>query len=972
MFSMTRGRLLASTLFVTAFASPAFAQTAPTTAAAPAADAADDGDTIIVTGSRIARPELQSTAPIAVVGAEQIGRTNASNIQDLLGTLPAAGASISRASSNFSNTGNGQATLNLRNLGSARTLILINGRRTVGIPGSSSTDLNNIPSDLISRVEIVTGGASAIYGSDAVAGVVNFILDDKFEGLRAHGQYTLSSKGDSARQLASVTAGLAFADGRGHLVVNGTYDNDDGLRSANRSFSERDIPNRSSFAAQGLFSLDGNFSGTNGQTYTFDAGNNVKQYQGANIDGYNRNSQRYLAVPVERILGTALLSYDFTDTITGYAEGFYNRVRSSAGLEATALANTGPGAITNFDGSPLAGISINNPFLPAAIRTAAIAQGVTAIPFRRRSVDIFSRSNRDDRDFYRGVVGLRGNITDNFKFDVSYEHSELKDHTTSGDVSTGAYGAALNAGRDATGNIVCLDAAARAAGCVPINIFGFNTVSPAAAAFVQTYVGPSVTAPDGQVIKTGQKLTYDYRARSKQDVATAVINGSLFDLPGGPLAVSVGAEYRRESSSEVFGPATQLGLGTGNQINNVVGSFNVKEAFIEGVAPILKDRPFFYYLGLEGAFRYAHYSTVGGVQTYKVGGTYAPTSDIRFRAIYAQATRAPNIGELFAAQSQTFPAVVDPCDQRQGDGDGGAIRPLPAGCAAIPGVSATIARNGSFSYSTAQIQTIDGLLGGNLNLKPEKSRTFTVGGVFTPHWVRNFSLSVDYYRIQVRDAIGIIGQQVSLDQCFATGSPTFCNNIVRTPAGFVTRVNGLNLNTGGYLVSGLDIQGRYRTSLDTIHVPGALDINVQWTHLIKQQQTPFPGGPVQDEKRQLDCYSCGRLGSGPVEKIRAEFNYAVGPVSLTYRLNYFSALSDDITSPTAIRVRPYDYHDFQLSITTGERKQFEFYGGVNNAFDKQPPVFNDTNPVTFPGTQTSATTYDTFGRLLYAGFRAKF
>ena len=998
MTNRLRGQLLATTLLAAAFAVPAVAQTPdnPSTAtctanpatpgcanaagqtSAATTPATADGDVIIVTGSRIARPELQSSVPISVVGSDLIGRTNASNIQDVLGTLPSVGQNISRTSSNFSNTGNGQATVNLRNLGSSRTLVLINGRRTVGIAGSSSADLNNIPSDLIDRVEVVTGGASAVYGSDAIAGVVNFILLDKFEGLKLHGQNTISDKGDTSRQLASITAGIAFGGGRGHFVVNGTYDNDQGLRSADRSFSERDIPNRSSFAAQGLFSVspNGTANGTNfttdGDTYTFDGLNNVKRYQGANIDGYNRNSQRYLSVPVERILGTALLSYDFADNITGYAEGFYNKTRSSAGLEATALSNLGANPITKFDGSALDGISINNPFVPAAIRAAAIANGVTVIPFRRRSVDIFSRSNRDDRDYYRGVVGVKGKIGDRFNFDLSYEHSESKDHTQSQDVSAGAYGAALNAGRDGSGNIVCLDAAARAAGCVPINIFGFNTVSPAAAAFVQTYIGPTVTAPDGQVLKTGQKLSFDYVARVKQDVATGTIGGSLFNLPGGPLGVVVGAEYRRESSSEVFGPGTQLGLGVGNQISNTVGSFNVKEAFVEAVAPLLKDVPFAHYLGFEGAYRYADYSTVGSVHTYKIGGDYAPTADIRFRAVYAQATRAPNVGELFSSQSQTFPAVVDPCDQRQGDGDGGAIRALPAACRNIPGISATVARAGSFAYTTAQIQTIDGLTGGNLKLKAERSQTLTAGAVLTPHWVRNLSLSVDYYRIKVKDAIGIIGQQVSLDQCFATGNPTFCNNIIRDANGFVTRVNGLNLNTGGYLVSGIDIQGRYRTNLDAIHLPGALDLNVFWTHLLKQEQTPFPGGPVQNEKRQLDCYSCGRLGSGPLDKIRADATFTADAFSFTYTLKYLSAMVDDVASANAIRVPPYAYHDVQASIGIGANKRFEFYGGVNNLFDKKPPVFNDTNQVTWPGTQTVADTYDVYGRLLYVGFRAKF
>ncbi len=974
----SRGRLSAGVapvvLGMALISAPAFAQgaQAPQTADENASGTED----IVVTGSRIARPELSASVPIAVVNSAAIEKTGASNVQDVLAQLPAVGQNFSRSNSNFSNTGNGQATVNLRSLGSSRTLVLINGRRTLGIAGSSAVDLNNIPTDLIDHVEVVTGGASAVYGSDAVAGVVNFILKNKFEGIRLKGQYTLSDKGDTPRQLLSATVGKSFADDRGHIVANFTYDNDEGLRSRDRSFSARDIPNRSSFAAQGLFSLDGLFNAANGNTYTFDGNNNLKQYQGANIDGYNRNSQRYLSVPVERYLGSVLASFDFTDHLTGYAEGYYTKVHSNAGLEATALSNLGANPIVNFDGSPLAGISINNPFMPAGLRAAAIAAGVTVVPFRRRSVEIFSRSNKDNRDFYRGVIGFRGDVGTSWHWDASFTHAESKDHTSSEDVSAASYGAALNAIVDPSGKIICADAAARAAGCVPINIFGFNTASAAASAYVRTYSGPNITAPDGQVLKTGTILNFDYLAKVKQDVGAASINGELFDLPGGPLAIAIGGEYRREKSSEVFGPATQLGIGVGNQISNTVGSFNVKEAFGEVVAPILKDVPFAYYLGFEGAIRYADYSTVGGVVSYKFGGEYAPVKDIRFRAIYAQATRAPNISELFSAQSQTFPAVTDPCDQRQGKGDktptDNATVPLPAACASIPGISGTVATRGDFSYSTAQIQTIDGLLGGNRNLKEERARTITAGAVFTPTFVPNFSVSVDYYRIKVKDAVGIIGQQVSLDQCFATSNPTFCNNIVRDANGFVTRVNGLNLNTGGYLVSGIDTQLNYKTELEGIKVPGALSINVFWNHLLKQSQTPFPGGPVQNELGQADCYSCGRLGSGFKDKVNANFIYTVGDFTFNYRLNYLSSLVDDNTDPAATRISPYTYSDVQARIGIGEGRRFELYFGVNNLFDKKPPIFADTNPVTWPGTQTVADTYDTYGRLLYAGVDVKF
>jgi outer membrane receptor protein involved in Fe transport len=424
----------------------------------------------------------------------------------------------------------------------------------------------------------------------------------------------------------------------------------------------------------------------------------------------------------------------------------------------------------------------------------------------------------------------------------------------------------------------------------------------------------------------------------------------------------------------VFDPFTQAGLSSGNQITNTKGKFNVKEAFAEVVAPIVEDKPFLHYLGLEGAARVADYSTVGTVFSWKVGATYAPVPDVRFRAVYARATRAPNIGELYASLSQTFPAVTDPCDQGQGNGDGADLVALPAGCAAIPGIAQTVGNRGAFAYSTSQIQTADGLLGGNPNLKQETADTITAGVVIAPQAIRNLSLTVDYYHIKVKNAIGIIGQQISVSQCFQTGDPLFCNNVIRDANGFITRVNALNLNTGSYLVSGIDVEARYAVDLATIGVPAKFSTDIMWNHKFDQQQTPFPGGPVQDEMGQADCYSCGRLGSGFRNTVNANFTLDFDRLSLNYRVNYMSPLRDNLDGSTTdiTRIPAYFYHNVQAKFGIGEQQKFELYFGVNNLFDKQPPKFGDTNPVTWPGAQTVATTYDVYGRMLYAGITAKF
>lgn len=951
--SIHAASFVASLLAATTLTSPAFAQQAEAAAA--------EAETIVVTGSRIARPELEGSVPVNVVTSEAITQTGAANIQDVLADLPAAGQALSRTTSNFSTTGNGQATVNLRNLGSSRTLVLVNGRRFVaGIPGTSIVDLNTIPTDLIKQIEVVTGGASAVYGSEAIAGVVNFVLEDRLEGVQARLQGNLTDKGDAGRQYISVGAGTSFADGRAHVQVYGQFDNDEGLRSNLRPFSRVDIPNRSSFASQGLFSTNGGFGGAgvgnsavtpNTNVFTFGAGNVLKQYEAANVDGYNRNDDRFLAVPVKRYLGAASGFYEVSDALTFYAEGQYARSESRSRLEPQAVANTD---LPNF-----AGISVTNPFMPTAIRDRAIANGQQEVQFRRRSNDIFDRSNENERTTWRLVGGVRGEFAENFRYDLYYTHGETKDYTASGTILGPNYANALNAVAGPNGPVCSINVDADQTNndpnCVPINIFGLNTVSPGAAAYVTN---------------NGQLSTYN--ALVKQDVVSGSVSGDLFQLPGGAVAFAVGAEYRKEQSTEDFDEATNLGLTLGNQLSDTRGSFDTKELFAEVVVPILSSVPFAEYLGFEAAARYADYSTVGGVWSWKIGGEYAPVRDIRFRAVYSEATRAPNISELFSAQSETFPAVTDPCDQREGNGDGAPITKttLSAACLAVPAIAAAAATPGGFVYTTADIQTINGFVGGNPTLNEETSKTLTIGAVFQPSFLEGFSGSIDYYSIKVENAIGIIGQQTSLDECYeGAGEDIFCDNVIRGGNGLITTINALNLNTGSFEVEGIDVQARYRRAFGE---STTFDINVLWNHRMKQEQTSFPGGPTQNELGQLDCYSCGRLGTGFKDRVNVSTTLSFENLSINWRVNYMGPVVDDLTAATPIRVGAYTYHDLQFRFDLDDQKRFGFYAGIDNVGDKKPPVFNDTNGVTFPGTQTAAGTYDLYGRMLYVGAQVKF
>lgn len=942
--------------FVTSIAlctTQANAQQAPAT---PAADAPAPAETIIVTGSRIKHAEGASPVPLAVISSGSIQNAGQTNLLSAIQDLPIAGQTPGRTASNFSNSGNGTATVNLRNLGAARTLVLINGRRSVGIPGSSAVDLNNIATDLIDHVEIVTGGASAVYGSDAVAGVVNIILKDKFEGVQLHLQGMESGQGDGRSVLISGTAGHSFANGAGHIVGNFTYTKDDAVASSARDFSRNDSPTGSAYTPQGAFTTAA------GDTYTFDSNNNLIPYTGAASQRYNRASQRLLATPVERYNASVLANYEFSDAAKLYAEFSYSKTKASGHIEPLAVDDGGNQgqSVYNFDGSAFPGISSSNPYLPAAL--AAAAGPGTYLDFRKRSNGLFDRSPNDSRDFYRGVIGLKGDLNAKWSYDVSYEHSQVRDDTSNQAILMTNYGAALQA-TTLNGQIVCADPAARAAGCVPINPFGNQTYTAAQLKWLSTYTGAG-KAIDGAT--PGQAVNADFLQKFTQDVATAAVTGSLFDLPNGPLGIAAGAEWRHEHVSEVYDPFTRSGLSSQQLNGNEYGGVTAKEAFVEINAPVLGNVPGIYALAFEGAARYAHYSTVGTVWTYKYGGSYAPIPDIRFRSIYARAVRAPNLNELYSPQANTAQQVVDPCDQNQGGGETATPVALPSGCAAIPGIAHYLQTHTNFGYSLAQVQTIFGLVGGNSQLHAEATNTFTAGATITPRFLRNFLLTADYYSIKVKNAVATIDPQIAVTQCFNTGSPNFCSLVHRDGNGFITEVDGVNINAASYLAAGVDVRAIYNFKTHLFRPGESWNVDFFYNHKFKQQQTPFAGGPISNELGAADTYASQQLGTGFKDQFTFNLNYDTGPVVINYRLKYLGPIT---ASSGLYHISPYTYHDVQVKFNVG--KTYNFYLGVNNLLDKDPPFIKSGNSQ-WPGTNTVADTYDILGRMFYAGVTAKF
>lgn len=944
---------------------------------ATAQEAGAGEDVIIVTGSRIARQDIDAPIPVAVVNAETIRQSGATNVQDLLNELPQVGIGTSRTNTNFSTGANGVATVDLRNMGESRTLVLVNGRRFVsGLAGDSAVDINNIPTDFVERIDLITGGASAVYGSEAIAGVVNFILKDKFKGISLRAQAGITGKGDNPRYMISGTAGTSFgADDRGNVMVNVTYDRDEGLLSRKRGISDQDCflnlsPDEcgpafySSYASQGRFELlNANGARTNVGglgLFTFDKATNQLVAGFPVGSGFNRNALRRISVPVERWLASGVANYELTDNIKVFGEVTYSKVNSSSQIEPFALDYT-----DLYDGSPgNLGIPITNAFIPAAVQAAIAAANsdadptndVAALGFRRRQNEVFDRSNVAKRDTWRATIGVKGDLTDKLNFEVSYVYGYLNDYTASEDIDNARYRQALDT-IVLNGQIVCRDPAARAAGCAPINLFGQATASAAASEYVKSQVPKS------------EEIT------NQQHVVSASVAGSLFDLPAGPLGFAVGAEYRKEKSVDDLDILTNTGGNSGNIIPDTRGSFDVKELYGEVEVPILSGVPLAERLSVRGAARFSDYSTVGNVFSWSVGLEYAPIPDIRLRAAYAEANRAPNISELFSAPAEDFPTgLTDPCNGITATTTGA----IATACRAIPGVNATIATSptGAFFYELADIQGINGFEGGNINLQEETAKTLTIGGVFTPRFIPNLSLTIDYFNIKVDNAVDTTPRQVSINECINTGLPDFCDNVIRSAAtGRLLTINSQLSNIASLKTSGIDFGLNYRTPLG-LSADDSLSVNVLYTYLIDLEKRAFIGAPLEENVGQLD--GDGRLGAGFKHKATANFGYRTGAFKLNWQVNYLGKIVDTLGGtgdPDLDRVNSIPakiYNDVQLGWTVEDGRTLEFYLGVDNLFNVRAPFIPSGFASNITGTETAADTYDPFGRRFYAGVNVKF
>jgi iron complex outermembrane recepter protein len=969
----------------------AIAGSAPQAFAQSAAAAEEEPTEIVVTGSRIARPELDVANPIQAVTAEDIEQTGQTNIADVLLRAPALSASVGSSLSggrdaNFGETG--VNLLDLRNLGVDRTLVLVNGKRHVsGLPNTAAVDISSMPQELIEKVDVFTGGASAVYGADGVSGVVNFVLKRNYEGVALRAQAGVSEKGDAGSRLLTLTAGKNFSDGRGNIALAYEYGKNDRVTSFARSFTGNsaktfsllrnidDFPDNPNVPDRILYNnvtwadsapdgaIDVDLDGVpdfTGSGLPYDRGIVLRSAGGRAIGGTNTPTAGYfgdIQPGVKRHVGNALASYEFSPAFKLYAEGKYSRVSAfSVGQP-------------SFDFFTF--LAPDNAFLQQRFGVAAPDGALLS----RDNFDFGQRGESNLRQTYRGVIGVEGEISENARYDLSfvYGRTSARNVQTSnliGDRYFAALDAVVN---PANGQIVCRSTlfpndpidpnnfgnaattftpGANSA-CRPLNVLGNGVASQAALDFV---LADNIN-----------------RSRQTQKVVSGYISGdfdSLFKLPGGSLGFAVGAEYREESSLSTPDVLIQNGEFRDFAATPISGGkFNVKEAFAELNAPILSDRPFFHLLSASAALRVSDYSTSGNTTTWKFDGIWSPVKDIRFRGSYARAVRAPNIGELFLPASGTFLFVTDPCDVTR-LGDGTSFR--AANCATIlGGLGLTPAQIAAFSPSTdAQATTSRrGVTGGNTGLTPEKARTWTAGVVLQPSFVPGLSVTFDWYDIRISKAVRTPTATELAELCVdqPTVANVFCQNVFRaTGSGFVlgdgndpARRIGFSVrpqNVAALKTSGADMSLRY--SFTPNANLGKFGLGVSAGYLRKNNFTPSVGAAVEDA--YLEQYNPRWRGS-------FDFDWKKGGFNLSYLLSFQSrtkrfeteqlTANPDISDPRFFHYKRLWDHNIRLAYDVNE--QFQFYGGVNNLGGQKPDFADFQYPIS------------AIGRSFFMGVKAK-
>lgn len=951
--------------------------TALTTVAVTNTQAQDSGSPtlseVVVTGSRIMRDGYEAPTPVSVLGAEELNALNVVNVADAVNVLPAFSGSASprSANGNLSTGATGVSQLNLRSMGTNRTLVLLDGKRYINAAltsGNSAPDINSFPNALIERVDVVTGGASAAYGSDALSGVVNFVIDHDFTGFKAEVQTGMTKYEDDKSISAQLSYGTPFADGRGHLLLSGEHTQSDGIEGTNdrpwarlpaaviqnpaygtgagkstsvpRYMVRRDVGLAAGTPGGIITSgpLRGTYFGPNGEINRgFNFGTNVlNNFQQGGDWEYSRIENGIdIAGSVKRTIGYLRTSYDLTDNINAYFEGQYSDTST------TNIANPNRRLGNNT-------VRIDNAFLPASLRQEAIAAGVNpttgSFSMGTTNADMGRLKGDYDRSVYRiagGLDGEFGALGTDWTWNTYVQHSEtdLKPRTSHNGITPNylkAIDSVMVNGTatcrvNADANLANDDAA-----CVPYNPFGIGVNSQAALDYV---MGVSVR-----------------NETLEQDVAAVNLSGEPFNSWAGPVSLAVGAEHRIEKVSgwaSERDEATQFFAGNYKASQ---GKFKVTEGYVETVVPLIRDMSLAQEFDLNAAVRATDYSTSGYVTTWKGGLTWRPIEDLRFRFTRSRDIRAPNLGELFTAgQTGSGTVLVDK------------LRPLPEG-----GYETN--PNG---YSLTK---------GNPDLKPEEADTTGFGVVMAPRFLPGFQMAIDYYNIDVTGSVQSPGAQKVIDLCEA-GNVMLCNSLIReNDKLFMVVTQPQNLI--GQQASGIDVEASYRFPMSSLvgALNGDMVIRAMASRVLKLE-TQDTDGTVYDGAGVVGSWG----GISPFAGLNApklrgflSVGYKGDPITLTAMVRYtgpgvyangFIECTTDCpeSKSWAPTIEDNDIAGMTTIDLSSSYKfeSFELFGTIENLTNHQPPTIGGSLTGSHWSGQANAD-YDRVGRQYRLGARFKF
>ncbi|WP_108945558.1 TonB-dependent receptor domain-containing protein [Shewanella halifaxensis] len=899
---------------------------------------------IEVTGSKIKRIGELSPTPVTVITGAQMMDMGITNVADILNKLPSSTVGISPETSNNTIFASGLNKTDLRGLGSDRTLVLVNGRRFVaGSNGDSAVDLNTIPTAMVARMEVITGGASAVYGSDAIAGVINIITRTDVQGVEFDASYTQPEQSGGEESQFSITAGGNFLEDKLSTVFNFTYAEQKELRPTDRDFLDNPVgsiynpdtsegaPTRIPYEGRKPLSWineAGTFFAGDGNQYTFGPDGSMKlfdygegliegpgnngNYCGPSCEGYDPVNYGFIRTPLERMVFTLNTDYELNDDHKIFTEITYVDYQSNG--ESTPVFHTY---------NP---IMADNAFLPEETKQLMADTGMGALNLYRIDREFGNRTYNQDRETMRFLVGIEGVINDDWDYSFHAQRGQLEETSLwKGEIWADRYDQAKDAIFDDAGNIVCRDADARAAGCVPLNLLGENQASQEAINWVSTSAGQT--------------------AKTTQTSAGLVVSGALFDLPAGYVSAAFSADYRKEESET--NPDQELIDGTifGNTANPMRGEYDVTEFAAEFSIPLLSDMFLAHDLGLDLAYRWMDYSTAGQDDAWKVGLNWAPIEDLRLRATKSKSVRAPNIGELFSPKGQTFASFTDVCDKINVELGPDGNRKKNCQAAGLP--------EGWNPSDEWYLSNHPGYNAGNPDLKAETSNDYTIGAVYTPSYLDGFSLTVDYWAFEISDAINYITVGTAVKYCYDSESldNIYCDLFTRdATSGDIVDFVQSPVNSTSFDVKGLDIESQYNIPTDSF---GDFRVHLIATYL---EQWEFnPTGFESDLQVEVGQYE------DPRWKAMFSLGWQYDSLNLEARANYrHSAVADNEWKPENNNYNDIPSHtvwDFTGSYDFTDDFTLRF--GIKNAFDLEPP----RNPYVYDGDGY----YDTTGRAFFLG-----